>query len=244
MSTEEENIIPKKRKVIYDEYTNSFYPETYMDSLHRQCVYRAKMADVQNRSVEAKYTFIHKKVETEKNIFLMKNDKDVTYHSGNLKDHKAYIKVLENILKEKEHPDFGGKYGRYGLNNSKTNLEPLIQHQRYEMMPEVIRKRQAEMLLSKRKKMEVIDRRMSTSALLDRISKRRAVKTVTPSPKQRTPSPEEMRTTDSKTPKLILPPITVTKSREGRLSRQSLSRQSPIDTSQSPCPAVFMTENE
>jgi NADH:ubiquinone oxidoreductase subunit len=251
MSVEEDNIIPKKRKVYYDEYTNSFYPETYMDSLHRQCIYRAKMADVQNRSVEAKYSYVHKKVETEKSIYLMKNDKEVTYHKENLKDHKAYIKVLANILNEKPKPDFDGKYGRYGPGCSKSELEPLIQHQRYEMTPEVIRRRQAEMLLSRRKKMELIDRKMSTSALLEKISKRKAVQNSTPSPPVRSASPEEVRNADSKTPKLILPPITVTKSREGRLSRQSLSRQSQPDreptslsASQSPCPAVFLTDKE
>jgi hypothetical protein len=80
------------------------------------------MADVQNRSVEAKYSYVHKKVETEKSIYLMKNDKEVTYHKENLKDHKAYIKVLANILNEKPKPDFDGKYGRYGPGCSVNTL--------------------------------------------------------------------------------------------------------------------------
>lgn len=243
---EEEEIIPKKRRVIYDEHSNKFYPETYMESLHRQCFYRAKMADVQNRGVEAKLTFVNKKVETEKGLFLMKNEKEVIVHKGNLKDHKAYIKVLEQILKEKPFPDFGGKYGRYGLGCSKSDLEPLIQHQRHEMMPEVIRKRQAELLLSRRKKMEVIDPRISTSALLERVAKRRKVKqSETPSPETRTPSPQEWRATDSKTPKLILPPITVSKSREGVLSRHSVIAQSPIEHIETTQHSnIFLTENE
>lgn len=246
MSADEDTIISKKRKVHYDEYTNSFYPETFMESLQRQCAYRSKMADVQNRSVEAKNAFIYKKFDTEKSIFLAKNDKEVTYHRENLKDHKAYIKVLANILSEKQKPDFDGKYGRYGLGCSKSELEPQIQHQRYEMTPEVIRRRQAEMFLSRRRKMEVIDRKMSTSAILDRIAKKRTVKPSTPSPKVRTPSPHEVRNTDSKTPKLILPPITVTKSREGRLSRQSpVTRDHTyISNSYSPLPGVFLTDRE
>lgn len=243
---EEEEIIPKKRKVIYDEHANKFYPETYMESLHRQCLYRAKMADVQNRGVEAKLTFVNKKVETEKGLFLMKNDKEVTIHRSNLKDHKAYIKVLEQLLKEKPIPDFDGKYGRYGLGCSKNDLEPLIQNQRYEMTPEVIRKRQAELLLSRRKKMEVFDRRISTSALLERMTKRKQIKkSETPPPESRTPSPQEWRATDSKTPKLILPPITVSKSRDGVLSRHSLIAQSPIEhVETTKHSSIFLTENE
>ena len=44
----------RARKVIYDDYTNTFYVETRVEALERQVATRAKLTDVLNRSHDTK----------------------------------------------------------------------------------------------------------------------------------------------------------------------------------------------
>jgi hypothetical protein len=55
----------RARKVIYDDYTKAFYVETRVEALERQVATRAKLADVLNRSHDARLKDTTKRVSEE-----------------------------------------------------------------------------------------------------------------------------------------------------------------------------------
>jgi len=237
--------ISKRKKVFFDEYTNGFYTESKMETLQRKCEYRSKGADVLNRSEESRLNIALKSVKAARNLFTMKTEREQTFHQEKLRDHLAYKHVLENISKQRDKmTDWDDTYGKYGFGINKTELDSEIQHQRQEMTPMVIRKRQAEQLLSNRKKVDVFDRNMKTPELLGLIKNKR---TKSSSPVHRRKSPAR-----KKTPKLILPPITVTWNRDksSRRNENSVnvdnleSKPTPVNKSAEDkgLPAVFVTQ--
>ncbi|KAK3102661.1 hypothetical protein FSP39_012978 [Pinctada imbricata] len=222
----------RKRKVIYDEYTNGFYTESKMESLQRQCDFRSKMAGVLNRGEESKLTGKRKAVEAEKQIFELKNEKETTLHRENLRDYQAYREVLRNILKERENDkNWDDKYGMYGSGVSRLDLELEVQRQKTEMTPIIVRKRNAEKLLSQRKRVEVFDRKMNTTELLNKARKKRK------QPDVESKSPEDSR----RTPKLILPPITVTFRKEEDFESGAERRSTEVTND---FPSVFVTQQK
>ena len=53
----------RARKVIYDDYTNTFYVESRVEALERQVATRAKLTDVLNRSHDTKLRNHKKQVQ-------------------------------------------------------------------------------------------------------------------------------------------------------------------------------------
>ena len=205
-----DNGMSKRRKVFYDEYSGGFYTETHIDELKRKCDYRTNMADVLNRSEEARLCSAIKTVNAARNLFELKREREVTLHRENLKDHIAYKAVLDHISKERDNnPNWDDKFGKYGMGVNKKDLEENIQLQLHEMDPMIRRKRQAEHILSNRKKVEVFDRKMNTEALLAMAHKQKH-SSASPT-RKRSPSKEPK---EKAMPKLILPPITVTRRKE------------------------------
>lgn len=197
----------KKRKVIYDEYTGGFYAESKVESLQRQCEYRAKLTDVMNKAEEAKYRTACKQVNAEKNLFLIKKEKDSHRHSEALQEYKAHKNVLEKLAKDRQETLAGltDIYGRYPPESFGDQIEELIGLELKEMRPVVRRRREATSLLNKRNELTEVDRTMSTEDLFDNIKHRKSrisspVKTPLRQVRSETPKPP---------PRLILPAITV-----------------------------------
>ncbi|OWF44585.1 hypothetical protein KP79_PYT12074 [Mizuhopecten yessoensis] len=244
-----DNGMSKRRKVFYDDYTGGFYTESRMENLKRKCDYSGKMAEVINRSEVSRLNVALKTVNTAKHLFEMKTERETTFYRDCLKDHLAYKHVLEGISKERDSDSsWDWKYGRYGKGVNRTDLEPQINEQLVEMAPDVKRKRQAEMLLSQRKKPEVFDRNMKTNDLLGLIKNKR---TKSSSPvRRKTGAP--YTGSGRRTPKLILPPITVTMSRESTADKvvnvrnlESTHKRSNTTTADtSGLPTVFVTQFE
>lgn len=217
----------KKKKVFYDEYTGSFYTESKMEALQRQCDYRSKMAGVLNRSEAARLRVKHNTVQAAQHIFEMKNERERTMYQENLKDHQAYKQVLENIVKERAKQEWDDKYGIYGAGINRQELDIEVQKQLREMSPVVKRKRAAEFLLSQRKRVEVFDRTKKTPELLEKVHKKRM---------EQIEKEKEIEESPRKTPKLILPPITVTLRREDSRSNIEVANE------MSSLPTVFVTQ--
>lgn len=201
------SVAQKKRKVFYDDHNGIFKTETAIEMLKRQCKYTARMADVLNRCEETRLRATTKSVDAGKHIFELKTDKELMMYKENLRDHKAYIQVLENISREREKTEYDDKYGKYGPGVNKIELEHAIQQQLREMSPTVIRKRNANLLLSQRKKMEVFNRNLKTPEIFA-MSRSKRSKSESPDVRKTSPKPK------TKTPKLILPPITVSLSKQ------------------------------
>ncbi|XP_069141872.1 uncharacterized protein [Argopecten irradians] len=244
-----DNGMSKKKKVFYDDYTGGFYTESRMENLKRKCNYRSKMAEVINRSEGSRLHVALKTVDTAKHLFEMKSERETTFYRECLKDHLAYKHVLEGISKERDNDSsWDGRYGKYGQGVNRTDLDPQISEQLVEMAPEVKRKRQAEMLLSQRKKPEVFDRNMKTPDLLGLVRNKRAKSS---SPVRRKPVAPS-NGSGRKTPKLILPPITLTLSRESTADKvvnvrnlQSTNKRSNTTMGDSSgLPTVFVTQFE
>lgn len=218
----------KKKKVFYDEYSGSFYTESKMEALQRQSDYRSKMEGVLNRSEAARLKVKHNTVKAAQHIFDMKNDRERTTFQENLKDHQAYKQVLENIVKERsKDQDWDDKYGIYGPGVSRQELDSEVQKQLHEMSPMVRRKRAAEFLLSQRKRVEVFDRKKKTPELLEKVHKKRM---------EQLEKEKEVEEAPRKTPKLILPPITVTLRKED--TRSSIEVTNDVSL----LPTVFVTQ--
>ena len=226
----------RKRKVLYDEYTNGFYTESKMESLQRRCDFRTKMADVLNRGEESKLTAKRKTVEAETKIFETKNERETTFYRENLRDHQAYREVLRNIMKERENDNnWDDKYGMYGAGVNRTDLEQEVHKQRIEMSPVMVRKRNAEKLLSQRKRVEVFDRKMNTEEILNKACQARK--------KRKSPPNEEKVLEESRpTPKLILPPITLTFRKDDDHETGNGRRSTEI-SSEAGFPSVFVTQH-
>lgn len=246
-----DNGMSKRRKVFYDELTGGFYAENRMENLKRKCDYRGKMAEVINRSEGTRLNAALKTVNTAKHLFEMKVERETTFHRESLKDHLAYKHVLESISKEREHDvDWDWTYGKYGKSVNRTELDPQIHEQLTEMAPIVKRKRQAEKLLSQRKKPEVFDRKMKTPELLGLVKNKRS-KSSSPMRKK---SHSTAVVSGRRTPKLILPPITVMLKREKTMNSNSavnVRRVDPVSARshttvgvQGGLPSVFVTQFE
>ncbi|XP_060563660.1 uncharacterized protein LOC132723024 [Ruditapes philippinarum] len=202
-----EEVDVKRRKVIFDEYTGGFYAESKVESLQRQCEYRAKLTDVMNKAEEAKYKLACKQVNAEKHMFLIRKEKATHRHSEALQDYKAHMNVLDKLAKEREeiHAQMEDIYGKYPPKSLRSNIEELIEGELKEMRPVVRRRREATKLLDKRNELTEVDRTMSTEDLFDNMRQR----------KSRVPSPVKSASrnkgaeTPKPVPRLILPAITV-----------------------------------
>ncbi|KAL4226228.1 hypothetical protein ACF0H5_014212 [Mactra antiquata] len=209
----------KKRKVIYDDYTGSFYSESKVESLQRQCDIRAKLTDVMNKAEEAKYKIACKQVNAEKHLFLARKEKATHRHSEALQDYKAHMNVLDKLAKERElltmsqDQDIFGKYPPESIRN---NIEELIDMELKEMQPRVRRRREATKLLGKRNEQNEVDRSKTTEDLFDELKHR---KSRMPSP-VKTPAQTPCQEMAAKpVPRLILPAITVRIGGHGNQSR-------------------------
>ncbi|KAK3579407.1 hypothetical protein CHS0354_029715 [Potamilus streckersoni] len=216
-----DHVSTKKMKVIYDEYTRRFYTESMVESLERQRNMLARLAEVKNKSEEARLNFSKRQVNAARNMFEMRNEKEVHQHKENLKDHVAHMHVLESLAKEREERrrPADDLLGRYGPGTTRPVLDDLIVQQLREMSPVMIRRRKAEKLLSKRRKLEVYSSRLKTSALFRKARERRS-QSVSP---LCTPAPRKS------TSKLILPPITVNMTKDGKQRKITETRQLNIE---------------
>ncbi|KAL3853830.1 hypothetical protein ACJMK2_017331 [Sinanodonta woodiana] len=234
-----DHVSSKKMKVIFDEYTHRFYTESMLESLERQRNMIARLAEVKNKSEEARLNFSKRQVNAARNIFEMRNEKEVHQHKENLKDHEAHMLVLENLAKEREkrrRPE-DDMLGRYGPGTTRPVLDDLIVQQLREMSPVMIRKRKAENILSKRRKMEVYSSTLKTSALFRKARQWRS-QSVSP---QRTPSPRKSSS------RLILPPIAVSMTKDGKQRKftETSARepnQEDDPATESTMPTVFITQ--
>lgn len=245
-----EDVSVKKRKVIYDEYTGGFYAESKVESLQRQCDYRARLTDVINKAEDAKYRVACKQVDAEKQIFLMRNEKAIHKHNEALLDHKAHKNVLEKLAKEREvmSKSVNDLYGRYPPDSLRPNLEEQIVSELKEMSPVVKRRREATKLLLKRNAISEVNRTLSTD---DMFLELKNVKSRISSPAKRAPSRSPIVDETTKPmPKLILPAITVKKGQH--LDKKNLQDQTSSSTNKnsynnndaSPFPSVFLTDRK
>lgn len=235
----------KRRKVIYDEYTGGFYAESKVESLQRQCEYRARLTDVMNKAEEAKYKLACKQVNAEKHMFLIRKEKTTHRHSEALQDYKAHRNVLEKLAKEREelNAQMEDIYGKYPPDSVRPNIEDLIEEELKEMSPMVRRRREATKLLLKRNDLSEVDRTMSTDDLFENLKHR----------KSRVPSPAKSpsRTPGTETPKpaarLILPAITVklgssTAYPRGIEPSSRTNENSKFNNNNAMLPSVFVTD--
>lgn len=245
-----ENITVKRRKVVYDEYAGGFYAESKVESLQRQCDYRARLTDVMNKGEEAKYRFACKQVEAERQLFLMKKEKAAHRHAEALLDHRAHLSVLDKLAKEHEQTltREDTLLGKYPPGSLRRDLEELIEKELKEMTPMVKRRREATKLFHKRNLNIDVNRSLTTDDLFEEIKNR---KSRVPSP-AKTPAPMNKHPASSHSgkqremPKLILPAITVKLSRDGTRTRTNDSVKVSGDTggngSSVPLPSVFITD--
>lgn len=243
-----EEVSAKKRKVIYDEYTGGFYAETKVESLQRQCDYRARLTDVINKAEDAKYRVACKQVDAEKQIFLMKNEKAIHKHNEALLDHKAHRNVLERLAKEREEhsASVNDIYGRYPPDSLRPKLEEQIMSELKEMSPVVQRRREATRLLLKRNVITELSRTMSTDDMFLHLKN---TKSRIGSPVKSVPSKKPLSDatkSQKPMPKLILPAITVKKgSHMDRKKHQELKPTDVQSTNESsPFPSVFVTDSK
>lgn len=235
-----EDVSVKKRKVIYDDYTGGFYAESKVESLQRQCDYRARLTDVINKAEDAKYRVACKQVDAEKQIFLMKNEKAIHKHNEALLDHKAHKNVLERLAKEREERSrsVNDLYGRYPPDSLRPNLEEKIVSELKDMSPVVKRRREASRLLLKRNAVSEVNRSMSTD---DMFLELKHMKSRISSPVKISQSKSPMTDTDlnKPMPKLILPAITVKMGKKGQLDQNNNStfRSAAF-------PSVFITDTK
>ena len=195
----------RKRKVIYDDYTNGFYLESRAEALQRQVEYRTKATDVLNRSADARLNFERRQVDAARHLFQMRREREVGQHMEHLRDHVAYKLVLDKVARERETLNVDDSdYGKYGPGISRLELDEEVLHKIHDMSPTARRKRETDKLLRQRKKPTVFDRNLATPEIFQNSLSRR--KNCSASPKNKSAS--------RKTPKLILPPITVKLARE------------------------------
>jgi hypothetical protein len=239
------DITTKKRKVHYDTYTRGFYMETRVEALQRQVEYRGKMTGVRNKSEDARLSLAKKQVEGARYIFNRKNNRELSEHKENLTTTLAYKRVLGHIARDRDRILRGeeNNYGRYGEDSSRSSLEVDIAKEAREMSGFIKRKRDAERLLSHRKKLEVFDRTLATPEMYRAAQSKRS-RSVSPVNRRRRKSSQRK----IPTPKLILPPITVRLRREdsGPRVTDSVSQahsQRPNQSASLELPSVFVTQH-
>lgn len=241
-----EEISVKRRKVIYDEYTGGFYAESKVDSLQRQCEYRARLTDVMNKAEEAKYKMACKQVNAEKHIFLARKEKASHRHSEALLDYKAHRNVLERLAKEREEivAQKDDIYGKYPPESLRVKLDELIDEELHEMSPVVRRRREATRILGKRTDLSEVDRTLSTEDMFGDFKSRKSRVSSPVKPPTRTSGSE----TPKPAPRLILPAITVRFGKNGVQSRmiepgtKRLNDNSKSYNDSSTLPSVFVTD--
>ena len=197
-----EDIAVKKRKVVWDDYTGGFYAESKVEALQRLCDYRAKLTDVINKNEATRCRNAIRQVNAEKQMFLLRKEREAQKHNETWQDHKAHLNVLERLAKEREKifESEVDNYGRYPPGSLRSDLDSMVESELREMSPVVQRKREASRLLEKRTEISMIDRTKTTEDVFDELKKR----------KSRAPSPAKTPAFKSKSaPKLILPAITV-----------------------------------
>ena len=132
----------------------------------------------------------------------MKTERERDTMREGLKDKVAYRSVLGVIgqLNERD-PSHNPLYGKYGPETTRIELAPLVEAEMKMMSPAAKRKQKAGTILDSRKKLELFDRRSTTSALM----RVRLQSRLTPD--------RPIRTRESlRRGKLILPPIQASKS--------------------------------
>lgn len=241
-----EEVSVKRRKVIYDEYTGGFYAESKVESLQRQCEYRARLTDVMNKAEEAKYKLACKQVNAEKHLFLTRKEKASHRHAEALQDYKAHKNVLDKLAKEREElaAQMEDIYGRYPPDSLRPNIETLIEEELKEMSPIVRRRREATKLLCKRNDLSEVDRTMSTEDLFENLKHRKSRISSPVKTSSGTPAPE---VSQKPAARLILPAITVKLGNNatyprvlGPVSRTNEYSKSYDDNSA--LPSVFVTD--
>jgi len=220
-----------RRKAVWDEYAGRFVYESKAEILQRMCNQRQQTTKTQNNGEARKKEHRQRQDENAFNLFEKKLITEMDEVIETQRSVVAHKVVLAKIATVNQHdPEWEDNLGSYA-GASHADLQPLIERQKTKLTASHRRKKAAEKLLRERKKMEILDRNVDTDTLLAEWKARKSRSLAGSRP----------------APKLILPPIQVSKTGKdvtqsepvGDLSSRIEERLLPTDDISRP---VFLTE--